>query len=49
MVNWGDVIAYGIIIIVIITIYLKKTNQTFAELIRKIIDGFRGIGEEIDE
>lgn len=49
MVNWGDIIAYTIIITMGVTIYLKKTQQTFPELIKKIIEAFRSMEEEFGD
>ena len=47
MVDWGDFIAYTIILVLGITIYLKKTNQTLPEFLKRIIDLFREVDETL--
>lgn len=47
--NWGDLLAYGIILIIIVGLILKKTGKTFPELVNSIINFFKGITEQVEE
>lgn len=47
--KWEDLIAYGIIFVLIVGGYLKTTKQTFPELVNRIIDFFNGLADKINE
>ena len=45
MVDYGELLAYAILLVIGVSIYLKKSNQTLPELMRRIIDFFRDLDE----
>lgn len=46
MVDWISAIVYFLLFFILpMTIYLKKSGKTFVELVKEVIEFFRGINE----